>query len=58
MERKIFEKYYCWEDLCDVERDVTEAMDPRFNPESVDIPGEFRGRIKLVMTYEGDENEG
>lgn len=46
-EQKLLEKDYSWEELSDLERDVSEAIeysDPK-------IPGEFKGIIRVVITY-------
>lgn len=48
---KIFEKTYNWEELCDLERDVSEAIE--WNEE---IPnGEFPGTIKVTIEYYRDD---
>jgi hypothetical protein len=48
-----FEKEYNgFEDIYDLERDVMEALDSRFNEKAKVIPAEFQGTIKVVMTYE------
>jgi len=52
MKKILFEKiYYGFEDIYDMERDISEMWDD--NP---DIPGEFQGKVKVLITYEeGDE---
>lgn len=52
----IFEKeYHGFEDCVDIPRDVHEMLDPRFNPDCDGIEPEFKGIIKIVVTY---KNEG
>jgi hypothetical protein len=54
--KTIFEKtYHGFEDMSDIFRDVEEAVDPAFNPKMKDIPGEFQGRMKVVITYDEDD---
>lgn len=49
----IFEKtYHGFEAVCDIDRDITEALDPGFNENMKQIPGEFQGRLKVLITYE------
>ena len=57
---KIYEKDYIgFESLYDIQRDVYEALDPKFNPNIESVPEEFNGTIKLTMEYipneRGDE---
>lgn len=58
--RVIFQKKYGgFESLYDIERDISEAFNPDFNPAAKDIPGEFQGTVQVTITYtpEGtDEN--
>lgn len=46
------EKYNGFEDLYDLSRDIWEAFDPRFNKKMKNIPEEFQGTVKVVITYE------
>jgi hypothetical protein len=56
MNKVVFEKTYDgFESLYDIGRDIDEAFDERFNPVIKDIPGEFQGRMKVVITYEEDD---
>lgn len=49
----IFEKeYYGFEDISDLERDMIEAFDPKYNKRAEKIPGEFEGTVKITVTYE------
>jgi len=52
--RVIFNQRYDWESLCDVYRDVSEAVDVTFNPEMEGIPGEFSGEIVVTIRYVED----
>lgn len=53
MSRIIFEKTYYWfEELYDIERDVSEAINVRFNPEMNGISPESQGAMKVIITYE------
>lgn len=53
---KIFEKEFeGWESLQDWDREMSELWDERFNPDVKGLPGEFTGKIKVVITYEGDD---
>lgn len=54
--RILFDKtYHGFEDFSDYFRDVYEAVDSDFDPEMRSVPGEFRGRIRVLITYEVDE---
>jgi hypothetical protein len=54
----IWEKDYGgFESLYDLERDISEAFDSRFNPNMNEIDSEFQGTMKVVITYEPDEKE-
>jgi len=56
MNKVVFEKTYDgFESLSDIGRDIGEVFDERFNPMMSDIPGEFQGRMKVVITYEEDD---
>ena len=49
----LFEKtYHGFEHFADYFRDVHEAADSDFNPVMKTIPGEFQGKIKVVITYQ------
>lgn len=53
----IFEKdYEGFESLSDIERDIIECFDPQFNEKAKDIPSEFEGTVKVVITYTPDES--
>jgi len=47
----LMEREYSWEELADLERDVSEAISE--GP----FPGEFSGRVVVKITYEGDDSE-
>jgi len=54
MKKVIFEKeYYGFESTYDLERDISEA----FESLEDDVSDEFTGTIKVVMTYEEEEEE-
>lgn len=59
MSKIIWQKdYEGFEDLSDYFRDTDEAVDPRFNPNMAEIPGEFQGTIRVTIEYiEEEENE-
>jgi hypothetical protein len=48
-------KYHGFESLSDLERDITEAFDDRFNPAAKVIPGEFQGTVKVTIEYTPEE---
>lgn len=54
-------KDYDADSLCDIGRDVMEALDPRFNNENKDIPvdewGVPSGTFELTLTWSLDEDE-
>lgn len=53
MKKVIFEKtYYGFEDIYDMDRDLSEMWDERFNEKVKDIPGEFQGNVKVTVEYE------
>lgn len=55
MKRVLFERtYYGFEDAGDLERDMSEVLDPKLNPDAKGISPEFQGRVKVVVTYEED----
>lgn len=51
----MFEKEYDGESICDVQRDIIEAFDSRFNPHVKDIPqnedGFPLGTFVVTVTY-------
>lgn len=51
MSKEIFKRGYSWEELSDLERDVSEAASPDYNPAMKDIPGEYPGVIRVTMKY-------
>lgn len=55
MSKVIFKKEYDGESLCDVERDMSEAFDPRFNIDVQDIPvdeyGFSQGTFKVTIEW-------
>jgi len=48
--KKIFESTYNWEELYDLERDVSEAI--QWNDE---LAGEFPGTIKVTIEYDPND---
>ena len=52
MSKIIFNKDYCgFEDICDLDRDISEAFDRDFNPEMKNIPLEFMGTMRVTIEY-------
>lgn len=47
----LFKHNYCWEDLGRLEQDISEALDPKFNPITAGIPALFKGKIKITLEY-------
>lgn len=47
-------EYHGFESAADIERDVSELFD---NPGFAQIPGEFQGTIKVVITYTPEPDE-
>lgn len=48
----IFQKEYDgFESLADMERDIFECFDPRFNPDVKEIPDKFEGTVKVTIEY-------
>ncbi len=41
--KEIFRKHYSAEELCDLDRDVSEVFDPVYNPAMKDIPQDEYG---------------
>lgn len=56
----VYEKVYDAESLCDLERDIAEAFDPRYNPSVGNIPqdhhGFQHGEFTVTITWK-NENE-
>lgn len=48
--------YGGFEDAYDLSRDVSECLNPAYNPLVKDLSDEFTGTITLTMTYEEEEN--
>lgn len=59
MSKQVFEKSYDGESICDLSRDISEAIDERFNPVCADIPeiedGFYAGSFKVTITWTPDE---
>jgi len=52
MSKIIFNKdYHGFEDIYDLERDISEAFDVKFNPEMKNIPSEFMGTVRVTIEY-------
>lgn len=53
-DRVVFEKtYHGYEDAADLERDISEMW---YDKEAFkDIPGDFQGKLKVVVTYVPEE---
>ena len=53
---KTFEKTYCSEELCDLDRDVSEAFTEVFNPLMKEIPvdehGFHQGSFKVTIEWQ------
>jgi len=57
-DKVIFSKeYHGFEDCVDIGRDIHEMFDPRFNSEVEGLDPEFKGIIKIVVTYSEGEKE-
>lgn len=60
MKNEIFQKEYDGESICDIQRDVHEAFDSRFNPLVAQIPqdefGFQQGTFTVTITWCPDEN--
>jgi len=54
----IFHKQYDGESMVDLDRDITEAFDSRFNPQSkiitADEYGLFKGTFNVTITWNDD----
>lgn len=49
---KIWEKEYSgFESLSDIDRDISEAFDEKFNPSAKELPPEFEGNLIINMSY-------
>lgn len=52
MKKLIFRKEYNgYESLSDVDRDISEAFDGKFNEAAKDIPSDFEGVITITIEY-------
>jgi len=54
---ELFKQKYCGEELADVERDVSEALDGTFNPVVKQIPMDddmHQGTFTVTITWEKD----
>ncbi|MEG0063076.1 MAG: hypothetical protein RR740_00585 [Pseudomonas sp.] len=62
MSNLIFKKEYGGEDINDLERDVSEALDSRYNPSAERITqdehGFVEGKLVVTITWVPDEEEG
>ena len=56
----IFEQSYSGEDMCEIDRDVYEALAASFNPVMDQIPCDGynipEGTFKVTITWESDDN--
>ena len=56
----IFEQSYSGEEMCDIDRDVYEALAASFNPVTDQIPCDehniHEGIFKVTITWESDDN--
>jgi hypothetical protein len=51
-EKIIFKKeYHGFEDTYDFDRDMAEALDPKFNPKATSLLGEFSGILTVTVSY-------
>lgn len=49
---EIFKKIYeGFEDIVDLERDISEMWNDKINPLVKDIPSEFKGSVQVRITY-------
>lgn len=54
----IFEKeYHGFEAWSDIDRDISEMLDSAYNPEVEDIESESNGMIKIVVTFESEDEQ-
>jgi hypothetical protein len=52
---EIFKKEYSIESLCDIERDLIECFDPRFNTQVKGCPMDMeKGKVIITVTYTED----
>lgn len=55
----VFDKHYDGESLCDLERDIVEALDSRYNPIVDDIPqdkhGISKGTFEVIIKWVNDD---
>ena len=59
MSKIIWQKdYEGFESLYDYFRDTDEAMDARFNPNMIEIPGDFQGTMRVTIEYIEEEESG
>jgi hypothetical protein len=59
--RRIFFKEYSSEELCDLERDMSEAFDPRFNPKNItqletDEHGFHKGTFRVSIVWRSEDD--
>lgn len=43
--------YHGFESLSDLDRDIYESLDNRYNEKAKDIPGEFQGTVRVTIEY-------
>jgi hypothetical protein len=43
--------YHGFESISDLDRDISECLDDRFNEKAKGIPGEFQGTIRVTVEY-------
>ncbi|ATW58059.1 hypothetical protein CNR34_00126 [Pseudomonas phage nickie] len=59
MNHEIFRKEYGGEDINDIERDMSEAFDPDYNPKAAivttDEHGFVNGKVVVTMTWVPDD---
>lgn len=59
--KSIFDKLYDGESICDVQRDITECFDERYNPLTSDIPvdehGFQTGTFRIQVTWVPDNED-
>lgn len=55
---RIWQKDYVgFESLSDLDRDISEAFDEKFNPAVKQLPGEFEGTLRVTIEYINWEDE-
>jgi len=57
MSKVLLDKTYSVDDLCDVERDVYEALDDAYTPEAAEIPDDCSGTFRVQITWTPDEQD-